>query len=203
MITTPALPRLRVDPATGLLDAAAQRPSPNHDPRPPNEVIDLIIIHGISLPPGRYGGPWIDALFRNRLQPNEHPYFAAIYQLKVSAHLLIRRGGGVVQYVSFKDRAWHAGASCFQGRERCNDYSIGIELEGSDEDPYSDAQYLTAANVIGALQAAYPAISDDRIAGHSDVAPGRKTDPGPAFCWPRLRRLLAADSGAATHKHKL
>lgn len=179
-----------IDRTTGLLDAARQRPSPNQDERPVGLAVDLLVVHGISLPPGEFGGPWIDALFANALDPDAHPYFRAIADLRVSAHLLIRRDGEVVQYVPFHRRAWHAGASSFAGRSRCNDFSIGIELEGADDLPYDDRQYPRLAAVIAALRAAYPAIAPDRLVGHADIAPGRKTDPGPAFDWARLRRLL-------------
>jgi AmpD protein len=181
---------MRVDPATGLLDAARYRPSPNGDDRPFGVAIDLIVIHGISLPPGEFGGPWIDALFANALDPAAHPYFQTLTGLRVSAHLLIRRDGELTQYVSFHRRAWHAGASEYAGRSRCNDFSIGIELEGADQIPYADGQYPRLAAVIQAVRAAYPAITADRLTGHADIAPGRKTDPGPAFDWARLRRLL-------------
>jgi AmpD protein len=149
---------------------------------------ELIVVHGITLPPGEFGGPWIDDLFMGRLDPSRHPYFASIVHLRVSAHLLIRRDGSVTQYVPFHLRAWHAGASSFAGRERCNDYSIGIELEGSDDIPYEPAQYATLAEVVVALQQAYPTLS--ALAGHSDIAPGRKTDPGPSFDWARLEQAL-------------
>jgi len=181
-----------VDVSTGLLHGARYVRSPNCDERPQGTEPDLIVIHGISLPPGEYGGPWIDQLFTNTLSSDAHPYFAQIASLKVSAHLLIRRDGELVQYVPFHLRAWHAGVSQYCGRERCNDFSIGIELEGTDEQPYEPRQYDQLARVIDALVAAYPTLSTERIAGHSDVAPGRKTDPGPAFDWLRLRALLRA-----------
>jgi len=181
---------MRIDPVTGLLNAARQVLSPNSDDRPAGVAIDLIVIHGISLPPGAFGGPWIDALFANTLDPAAHPYFAAVAGLRVSAHLLIRRDGEVVQYVPFHRRAWHAGASQYAGRSGCNDFSIGIELEGADHLPYDDRQYTPLAAVIRTLWQAYPTITPDRLAGHADIAPGRKTDPGPAFDWARLWRLL-------------
>ncbi len=181
---------MRIDRTTGLLDAARQQFSPNQDERPEGGGVELIVVHGISLPPGEFGGSWIDALFTNTLDPAAHPYFQAIARLRVSAHLLIRRDGGLVQYVPFHRRAWHAGASSFAGRSRCNDFSIGIELEGADQVPYDDRQYERLAMVIQALRTAYPALAPDRLAGHADIAPGRKTDPGPAFDWARLRRLL-------------
>ena len=180
-----------VDALTGWLDAAQRVDSPNSDERPAGCAIDLIVVHGISLPPGEFGGPWIDALFTNTLDPTVHPYFAGIAGLRVSAHLLIRRDGRVVQYVSCNRRAWHAGESLYAGRRQCNDFSIGIELEGADALPYDDRQYPVLAAVIRALRQAYPTLSPDRLAGHADIAPGRKTDPGPAFDWGRLRRLLA------------
>ncbi|MDS4028836.1 MAG: 1,6-anhydro-N-acetylmuramyl-L-alanine amidase AmpD [Candidatus Contendobacter sp.] len=183
-----------IDRATGLLDAARWRPSPNHDERPDGAVVDLIVVHGISLPPGEFGGPWIDALFTNTLDPNAHPYFRAIAELRVSAHLLIHRDGDLAQYVPFQRRAWHAGASTFAGRSRCNDFSIGIELEGTDHIPYDDRQYARLTAVIAALRTIYPTLTPGRLVGHADIAPGRKTDPGPAFDWARLRRLLG-DAG--------
>jgi len=184
-----------IDPATGLLDAARQCPSPNWDERPAEVVPELIVIHNISLPPGRFGGGAIDALFTNTLDPAGHPYFATIHELRVSAHLLIRRDGEVVQYVPFHRRAWHAGASSYRGRERCNDFAVGIELEGADEVPYTDAQYRRLTAVIEALLHAYPSLSRHHITGHADIAPGRKSDPGPAFDWARLRAGLEAGAG--------
>jgi len=154
-------------------------------------VADLIVIHGISLPPGKFGGPHIDRLFTGRLDPSDHPYFQEIAGLRVSAHLLIRRAGEVVQYVPLHRRAWHAGKSSYRGRDRCNDYSVGIELEGADDHPYTTTQYRRLATVIRVLRRGVPSLSAAPVVGHSDVAPGRKTDPGPAFDWPRLRRLLA------------
>lgn len=184
--------RMEVDPATGLLDAAHQCPSPNRDARPDPDDVELVIVHGISLPPGEFGGDAIDRLFTNALDPAAHPYFAQIAGLCVSAHLLVRRDGGIVQYVPFHERAWHAGQSIWCGRERCNDFSIGIELEGSDDTPYADAQYECLAAIVKALATAYPRVDPARLAGHADVAPGRKTDPGPAFDWERLAALLAS-----------
>lgn len=183
---------MNVDMATGLLDEAVYLPSPNFDERPPGSVIDAVIIHGISLPPGEFGGPWIDHLFTNCLDPAAHPFFAEVASMHVSSHLLIRRDGALVQYVSFDRRAWHAGVSCLHGRERCNDFAIGIELEGADDVPYEEIQYQQLARVLTALMRAYPDIVPDRVAGHCDVAPGRKTDPGEAFDWRRLRAALAA-----------
>lgn len=179
-----------VDTGTGLLDWARQVPSPNCDDRPAGVEADLIVLHGISLPPGEFDGPWIDLLFTNALPRDAHPYFETVADLRVSAHLLIRRNGEVVQYVPFQRRAWHAGVSSWEGRERCNDFSIGIELEGTDHSPYESAQYAMLARVIVALCRSYPGLSPRRLVGHSDVAPGRKSDPGPSFDWPRLRSLV-------------
>ncbi len=186
MNLTAASPALSVDLVTGLINEARQVPSPNCDDRPAGAVIDLVVVHNISLPPGEFGGPWIDALFTNALDPDVHPYFREIHQMRVSSHLLIRRDGALVQYVPLHRRAWHAGASCFAGRERCNDFSIGIELEGTDEKPYEAVQYRQLAAVIAALETAFPGVTRDRLAGHSDIAPNRKTDPGPGFQWARL-----------------
>lgn len=174
----------------GWLPGARRAPSPNWDLRPPATGIDLLVIHGISLPPGEFGGRWIDDLFHNRLDPGAHPYFPGIAHLRVSAHLLIRRDGELVQYVPLACRAWHAGRSCFQGRAECNDFSIGIELEGADDVPYTDRQYQVLAETIKVVIRRYPLITPERIVGHRDIAPGRKTDPGPAFEWERLRGLL-------------
>jgi len=183
---------LNIDVTTGLLAEARQVPSPNVDARPEGVEPDLMIVHGISLPPGEYGGSWIDQLFTNVLPTNVHPYFKQIEALKVSSHILIRRDGELVQYVPFHLRAWHAGVSNYQGRERCNDFSIGVELEGSDDEAYEAAQYHALTQVIVSLCAHYPSLSSQRVVGHSDVAPGRKTDPGEAFDWPRLRAMITA-----------
>jgi AmpD protein len=161
--------------------------SPNADERPAGEPVRLIVVHSISLPPGRFGGEDIARLFCNSLDCDAHPYYAQLKGLRVSAHFLVRRAGGLVQFVSCVRRAWHAGESSWRGRERCNDYSIGIELEGSDEIPYADAQYSVLAALITALSRAYPI---EEVVGHADVAPARKTDPGPSFDWPRLRALV-------------
>lgn len=162
--------------------------SPNHSERPPQRAIDMLVIHNISLPPGEFGGPWIDHLFTNQLDPEAHPYFAGIAQLKVSAHAMINRYGEVTQYVAFDRKAWHAGQSCFAGEQNCNEFSIGIELEGCDDKDFTDAQYQTLAELTRYLRHCYPAISAERVVGHSDIAPGRKTDPGPCFDWPRYRK---------------
>jgi AmpD protein len=187
-----------VDPVTGLLLGTRQVLSPHFDARPTGQAPELIIIHGISLPPGEYGGPWIDRLFCGNLSAVAHPFFASIEGLRVSAHALVRRDGGLSQYVPFHARAWHAGVSEWQGRSACNDFSIGIELEGADTEPYELAQYRALAALIAALLRAYPSLSADRLVGHSDVAPGRKTDPGLSFDWTRLRTELAAVSGVDT-----
>ena len=185
------LPALEVDSSSGWMRGVKRLDSPNCDARPAGVDPDLIVVHGISLPPGAYGGPWIDRLFQNDLPADEHPYFAEIQGLRVSTHLLVRRDGLLTQYVSFKDRAWHAGQSQFEGRTACNDFSIGVELEGTDTEPYADVQYPVLANVVAALCQAYASLSPQRVVGHSDIAPGRKTDPGPAFDWLRARRLIA------------
>jgi N-acetyl-anhydromuramoyl-L-alanine amidase len=185
--------RMKVDTATGLLVGVRQVLSPHFDARPGNVVAELIVVHGISLPPGEFGGGWIDKLFTGNLPGDAHPYFAQIVGpgRRVSAHAMIRRDGVVTQYVPFGSRAWHAGPSEYRGRPGCNDFSIGIELEGADDVPYTDAQYESLSRVVGALLGAYPLLSAEHIAGHSDVAPGRKTDPGTAFDWGRFRGMLA------------
>jgi N-acetyl-anhydromuramoyl-L-alanine amidase len=183
---------LHVDQQSGLLRGAELKASPNCDARPPGVEVDLMVVHGISLPPGEFGGPWIDRLFTNSLPPEEHPYFATVAALRVSSHLAVKRNGVVTQYVRFTDRAWHAGKSSYHGRQACNDFSIGIELEGADTIAYEPAQYRALAQIVTALCAAYPGLSPDRLVGHSDISPGRKTDPGPAFDWPHARRLIAA-----------
>ncbi|MBW0237700.1 MULTISPECIES: 1,6-anhydro-N-acetylmuramyl-L-alanine amidase AmpD [Pseudomonas] len=180
---------MQLDPASGWCQGVCHCPSPNFNARP-NGEISLLIIHNISLPPGQFATGKVQAFFQNRLDVTEHPYFEGIRELRVSAHFLIERDGGVTQFVSCLDRAWHAGISSFEGRETCNDFSLGIELEGTDELPFSDAQYDALITLTRQLQAAYPGITLNRICGHSDVAPGRKTDPGPAFDWTRFRGAL-------------
>lgn len=180
---------------TTWLAGTRRVPSPNCDERPAGNRIDLLVIHGISLPPGEYGGDAIDRLFTNRLDPGAHPYFKTIADLRVSAHALIDRGGKITQYVPFELRAWHAGASSFGGRKNCNDFSIGIELEGCDDQPYEQAQYRTLAELTRFLMNNWPGITAARITGHCDVAPGRKTDPGPAFDWTYYRELLKIRDG--------
>lgn len=182
-----------IDSTNGLLAEARQLSSPNCDHRPGGAAdIDLLVVHGISLPPGEYGGAHVDALFTNTLDPDTHPYFKQIEHLRVSSHLLIARDGQVTQYVPFTHRAWHAGESCFEGRVRCNDYSIGIELEGEDDVAYEYVQYQTLAGIVNELMRCYPLITRQRVTGHSDIAPQRKTDPGPAFEWQTLFTLQAA-----------
>lgn len=185
----------QIDIETHRLRGARWLPSPNCDARPlPPAEIALLVIHNISLPPddfrGHAQGSYIDDLFLNRLDPAAHPYFETIHSLRVSAHLCIFRDGRCTQYVAFDQRAWHAGVSQWQGRERCNDFSIGIELEGCDTQPFTDTQYARLARVTQALLAAYPGLSRESITGHSDIAPGRKTDPGPCFDWARYRAAL-------------
>lgn len=182
--------RLTID-AAGRASIARQVPSPNCDARPSGEAVTLIVVHGISLPPGEFDGDGIERLFRNALDPQAHPYYATIAGLRVSAHFLIRRDGELLQFVPCTSRAWHAGESAWRGHPRCNDFSVGIELEGADDVAYTAAQYRMLARLVRALRARYP-IGD--IVGHSDVAPGRKTDPGPAFDWARLRRALYRQS---------
>ena len=171
-------------------------PSPNFGPRPDGFSISLLVVHNISLPPEQFGGPHIENFFCNCLDTAVHPYFETIAELKVSAHALIRRDGSVIQFVSCLDRAWHAGRSSFQGKEECNDYSIGIELEGADDVPYTDDQYRALARLALLAMTAWPEITPGRIAGHSDIAPGRKTDPGPAFEWSRFQALLSNEEMA-------
>lgn len=175
-----------LEPLTGMLAGARQVLSPHWDERPSGMRPELIVVHGISLPPGEFGGPWIDRLFCGNLDPAGHPYFAALAGLKVSAHALVSRDGTVTQYVPCGARAWHAGASSYAGRSACNDFSIGIELEGCDTMPFEPAQYERLAALIVALERRYPI---EAVVGHSDIAPGRKTDPGPFFDWKRLDAL--------------
>lgn len=181
------LSKLKID-ACGYLNLAMQIASPNFDARPGDSngaaTIDMIVIHNISLPPNIYGGSGVIALFTNKLNPNEHVYYADIYKRKVSAHFFVRRDGQILQFVSCLQRAWHAGVSNWLGRERCNDFSVGIELEGSDDDAFELEQYAALTKLIKALKSTYPIT---HIVGHSDIAPGRKTDPGPCFNWKKLR----------------
>lgn len=174
------------------LNIATRVPSPNCSERLDPSDISLLVIHNISLPPGEFGGPHIDELFCNCLDPNAHPYFASICELRVSSHLLIRRDGTVIQYVPFDRKAWHAGRSHFEGRDECNEFSIGIELEGTDDREFTPIQYERLSGITRLLLQHYPRITTARIAGHSDIAPGRKTDPGPCFDWARYRASLQA-----------
>ncbi|MFT6550791.1 MAG: AmpD protein [Zhongshania marina] len=175
---------------SGWLANASKIPSPNFNQRPDPSEISLLVIHNISLPAGNFGGPYVQQLFTNCLDCSAHPSFADLQGLTVSAHLFIDRLGGITQFVSFNDRAWHAGVSQFDGRENCNDFSIGIELEGSDDCAYSEAQYRELLAVTESLQSYYPAITAARIVGHCDIAPGRKTDPGAAFDWTYYKNAL-------------
>jgi AmpD protein len=179
-----------IDTTSGLLKAARFVPSPNCDARPAGSGVDVLVIHAISLPPGEFGGVAIEQLFCNCLDPEGHPAFQEIHNLEVSAHLLIRRDGEMVQFVPFHLRAWHAGQSCCEGRTRVNDFSVGIELEGTDDVPFEAVQYKVLTNVTKALMATYPTITRERIYGHCDIAVGRKTDPGPHFDWKRYLGAL-------------
>ena len=181
---------MRVDPSSHLVVGVRYVPSPNFDERPDDNSISLIVIHNISLPPNEFGKTYIQQLFTNQLNSNEHPYFSTIADKKVSAHALIRRDGELVQFVPFNKRAWHSGESIYNDKPRCNDYSIGIELEGTDNIPYEPEQYTVLASLVDSLRMAYPSLTKEDIVGHSDVAPGRKTDPGLAFEWKRFRDLL-------------
>lgn len=182
---------MQINKQTGLLDSARQVASPNHDNRPIEGDMSLIVIHNITLPPNEFGTPWIDALFTNQLPVDEHPFFAEICHLRVSSHLLIRRTGEIVQYVPFHLRAWHAGISQYQGREVCNDFSIGIEMEGTDDQAFTDKQYHQLEDVLDILLESYPNLKKEHITGHEHIAPGRKTDPGACFNWERLSKRLS------------
>lgn len=184
-----AVPKAVFKISNGWLDGAEKIPSPHCDARPEQENVSLLVVHNISLPPGEFGGDYITDLFLGKLDANAHSYFSAIYTLKVSAHCLIQRDGKIIQYVSFNDRAWHAGVSTFKGKEKCNDFSIGIELEGTDEIPYTDEQYQQLSKLTASIKHAYPDIGKD-IVGHCDIAPGRKTDPGDVFDWHYFQSLL-------------
>jgi AmpD protein len=181
-----------IDAATGWIAGVRRIVSPNCDDRPPGAELELIVVHGISLPPGKFGDGWIERLFCNDLPADADPYFAAVADLRVSAHVLIARDGELIQFVPFKRRAWHAGRSDYCGRSECNDFSVGLELEGADSLPYAAPQYLALATLIAALRRTYPSLRAADVVGHSDIAPGRKTDPGPAFEWDALRRLVAS-----------
>lgn len=181
---------LKINPQNGLLEPAIYRASPYHDDRPANCIIDMIVIHGISLPPGEFGSNAVEAFFCGKFDTSLHPDCASIVHLNVSSHLFIKRTGEIIQFVPFTKRAWHAGESFFQGKTRCNDFSIGIELEGTDDLPYEQKQYEQLERIIRLLIQAYPAITEDRIVGHVDIAPGRKTDPGRSFDWAYLKGIL-------------
>jgi AmpD protein len=187
-----------IDAATGWIEGVRRVLSPNCDERPAGSELGLIVVHGISLPPGQFGNGWIDRFFCNALPPAADPYFATIHTLTVSAHVLIARDGELTQYVPFTRRAWHAGQSSYCGRAACNDFSVGIELEGTDELPYTGPQYVALATLIATLRRAYPSLRAADVVGHSDIAPGRKTDPGPAFDWFALQRLIGPSGGAPT-----
>lgn len=174
----------------GWLDCARRVPSPNYDQRPEGELPSLLVIHNISLPPGQFGSGCVQEFFCNTLDWTAHPFFEEIRGVEVSAHFLIQRGGEIFQFVNTNERAWHAGVSSFEGRSRCNDFSIGVELEGTDHTPYTEEQYSQLSLLTHCLIQAYPHICSHRIVGHSDIAPGRKTDPGPAFEWERYRNSL-------------
>lgn len=189
---------MQVEIEDGWISGARQIASPNFDARPSGVEAELIVVHGISLPPGEFGGPWIERLFMNALPLDVHPYFAEIGPIRVSSHVVVGRDGGLTQFVKFTDRAWHAGQSSYNGRDACNDFSIGIELEGFDTVPYEAAQYAALGRVVAALCKAFPRLSPSRLVGHSDISPGRKTDPGPAFDWPRARACVAAACMAET-----
>ena len=178
----------------GWLSGVAHCPSPNCNARPAGTVVSLLVIHNISLPPGEYGGGHVAELFTNQLDQDAHPYFATVAELQVSAHFLIERDGSLTQFVGTQQRAWHAGISSFEGVQNCNDFSVGIELEGCDDSPYRDAQYAVLAELTEQLLERYPALNRKRIVGHSDIAPGRKTDPGPSFDWSRYFKLLCTAS---------
>lgn len=188
---------MAVDVASGQMKNIRQVSCPYYDDRPADACIDMIVIHGISLPPGQFGANYIEDFFCGKLDLSAHEYFSQIANLKVSAHLLINRQGVTTQFVSFSKRAWHAGESNYAGKSRCNDFSIGIELEGTDDLLYEKKQYVELAHIIKALLSAYPAITHDRIVGHADIAPGRKTDPGKSFDWIYLRRLLEQNEGCS------
>jgi len=181
---------VKINTKSGLIEGVSYIPSPNMDERPDGVAIDLVVIHSISLPPGQYGGHWIEKFFCNQLPLDAHPYFKEIIEMKVSSHALIQRDGSILQFVPFHKRAWHAGESSFQGRDACNDFSIGIELEGTDTDAFESRQYDQLASLIRGLEQTYPLVTSDRVTGHSDIAPMRKTDPGSGFDWEKISKLL-------------
>ena len=173
----------------GWLDNVRHEASPHYERKTNYQPVELLVIHNISLPPGQFGGDYITDLFLGKLDPKAHSFFEEIYQLRVSAHCLIRRDGEIIQYVSFDNKAWHAGVSCYQGKDKCNDFSIGIELEGTDNTPYTEQQYQQLVKLTNTIKQYYPEIKDN-IVGHCDIAPDRKTDPGPAFDWQYYKKLL-------------
>jgi AmpD protein len=179
-----------LDPSGGWLREARRRRSPNSDHRPPGVLVDTVVLHGISLPPGAFGTGCVADLFCNSLDWDGDPFFSKIIELRVSSHVLIERSGALVQFVPLHRRAWHAGVSRFRGRTRVNDFSVGIELEGTDERSYEDAQYEALGRVLRVLLRRFPTLTPDRVVGHCHVAPGRKTDPGPSFDWPRVARAV-------------
>lgn len=179
-----------IDVLSGLITPAKLLLSPNYNQRPSDSVIDLLVIHNISLPRGEFGGDCVEKLFLNQLDCNLHPTFRSLENLKVSSHIFIRRDGTVIQFVPFHLRAWHAGESSFEGKKNCNDYSIGIELEGTDDLPYTENQYQFLSVIAAQIMRSYPAITQQRIVGHQTIAPGRKTDPGPSFDWEKFRAIL-------------
>jgi N-acetyl-anhydromuramoyl-L-alanine amidase len=188
----PALPWIAPLDENGCVPSVRCIHSPNRDERPDGSGVDLVVVHAISLPPDQFGGPGVEQLFTNQLDPDEHSYYAGIAQLRVSAHFFIRRDGSLLQFVPVTQRAWHAGVSSWKGRQRCNDFSIGIELEGCDTQPFRAEQYGSLSGLLLRIRQRYPQVE---ICGHSDIAPGRKTDPGPFFEWERLRALLATQAG--------
>lgn len=181
---------MKIQTENGLLDEAQLILSPNFDNRPPDCPVCLLVIHNITLPPGKFGGPYINQFFCNQLDSTAHPFFETIQHLHVSAHLLIQRNGDIVQYVPFHKRAWHAGKSQYGDRTNCNDFSIGIEMEGTDDTPYEEAQYRALARTTQVLMATYPSITPNNITGHCHIAPGRKTDPGAYFDWVKYQQLI-------------
>lgn len=194
---------MKIDRASGLVRGVRFVASPNHDARPDGAPVDILVIHSISLPPGKFGGRGVEQLFCNRLDPDAHPCYRELRGLTVSAHFFIRRNGEIIQFVPLHRRAWHAGQSYCEGRTRINDFSIGIELEGTDDLPFEDAQYESLARLTRILRRQYPAIVPERIYGHGDIAPGRKTDPGPMFDWQRYLKSLAQGLPCAGHGHTL
>jgi AmpD protein len=184
----------KIDLETGFIEEARRVASPNYDERPAGCNPELMVVHGISLPPGEFGADWIDSFFCNTLPVDAHPYFEEIAGLRVSSHFLIRRDGSLTQYVSLNCRAWHAGVSCFEGQEACNDFSIGIGREGEDKTPYEEQQYASLAKLIDTLRTRIDSLGKAQVVGHSDISPGRKTDPGPAFDWCQLDTMLTTGS---------